>query len=154
MDQDEGADRRAGSSADFIGGIARVVGARRAAPLTGYCTVQPLPGERKTVELMAARTAPYRIAAQHHSKLHVVGQADRSDVAVTQRVRARRPSLGDAAAFSNVFITAHDAMITAGSFKAGESVIKQAMMASELLRTFVGIRTAASANPTSFSSSA
>ncbi len=87
MDHDESADRTARFAA-FVGDLASVVGARRAAPLTSYCTGLLLPGERKSVEPMAAQTGPSRTAAQHQSMLHVVGKADWSDAAVLAQVRA------------------------------------------------------------------
>ena len=46
-----------------------------------------LPGERKSVEPMAARTAPARTAAQHQSLLHFVGIATWSDEKVLAKVR-------------------------------------------------------------------
>jgi SRSO17 transposase len=46
-----------------------------------------LPGERKSVEPMAARTAPARTAAQHQSLLHFVGIAPWSDEQVLVKVR-------------------------------------------------------------------
>jgi len=46
-----------------------------------------MPCERKSVEPMAAITAPERTAAQHQSLLHFVGQAPRSD----EKVLARWP---------------------------------------------------------------
>ncbi len=46
-----------------------------------------LPAERKSVEPMAAMTAPTRTAAQHQSLLHFVGQAPWSDQAVLDKVR-------------------------------------------------------------------
>ena len=46
-----------------------------------------LPGERKSVEPMAARTAPARTAAQHQSLLHFVGVATWSDEEVLAKVR-------------------------------------------------------------------
>ena len=87
MDHEDGGSRAARFAA-FVGDLASVVGARRAAPLTSYCTGLLLPGERKSVEPMAAQTAPARTAAQHQSMLHVVGKADWSDAAVLERVRA------------------------------------------------------------------
>jgi SRSO17 transposase len=45
-----------------------------------------LPGERKSVEPMAARTAPARTAAQHQSLLHFVGVATWSDEKVLAKV--------------------------------------------------------------------
>jgi SRSO17 transposase len=46
-----------------------------------------LPGERKSVEPIAAKTAPARTAAQHQSLLHFVGIAPWSDEAVLAKVR-------------------------------------------------------------------
>ncbi len=46
-----------------------------------------MPAERKSVEPMAAMTAPARAAAQHQSLLHFVGQAPWSDAAVLTKVR-------------------------------------------------------------------
>jgi SRSO17 transposase len=46
-----------------------------------------LPGERKSVEPIAARTAPARTAAQHQSLLHFVGVATWSDEKVLAKVR-------------------------------------------------------------------
>jgi SRSO17 transposase len=48
----------------YVEGLASVVGhADRSGPLRDYCTGLILPGERKSVEPMAARTAPARTAA-------------------------------------------------------------------------------------------
>jgi SRSO17 transposase len=47
-----------------------------------------LPGERKSVEPIAAVTAPARVAAQHQSLLHFVAQGNWSDEAVLAKVRA------------------------------------------------------------------
>jgi SRSO17 transposase len=46
-----------------------------------------MPGERKSVEPMAAITAPARVAAQHQSLLHFVGQSQWSDEKVLSKVR-------------------------------------------------------------------
>jgi SRSO17 transposase len=46
-----------------------------------------LPGDRKSVEPMAAKTAPGRMAAQHQSLLHFVGVAQWSDERVLGKVR-------------------------------------------------------------------
>ena len=87
MDHEDVGSRTARFTA-FVGDLASVAGARRAAPLTSYCTGLLLPGDRKSVEPMAAQTSPTRTAAQHQSMLHVVGNADWSDAAVLERVRA------------------------------------------------------------------
>jgi SRSO17 transposase len=46
-----------------------------------------MPGERKSVEPMAALTAPARVAAQHQSLLHFVGQGKWSDEKVLAKMR-------------------------------------------------------------------
>jgi hypothetical protein len=61
--------------------------ADRIGPLRDYCTGLILPGERKSVEPMAAKTAPARTAAQHQSLLHFVGVASWSDEKVLAKVR-------------------------------------------------------------------
>ena len=61
--------------------------ADRVGPLRDYCTGLMLPGERKSVEPMAAKTAPARTAAQHQSLLHFVGVAAWSDEKVLAKVR-------------------------------------------------------------------
>jgi SRSO17 transposase len=53
--------------------------ADRAVPLHDYCLGLLMPGERKSVEPMAALTAPARVPAQHQSLLHFVGNAPWSD---------------------------------------------------------------------------
>jgi SRSO17 transposase len=49
--------------------------ADRVAPLRSYCTGLLLPGDRKSVEPMAARLCPERTSAEHQSLLHFVGQS-------------------------------------------------------------------------------
>src|SRR4029077_14142512 len=57
----------------FVEGLTSVIGhADRATPLRDYCVGLMMPGERKSVEPMAAITAPERTAAQHQSLLHFV----------------------------------------------------------------------------------
>ncbi|UVK50431.1 transposase [Mesorhizobium sp. AR02] len=46
-----------------------------------------MPIERKSVEPLAAVTAPSRVAAKHQSLLHFVGQAPWSDAALLEHVR-------------------------------------------------------------------
>jgi SRSO17 transposase len=61
--------------------------ADREGPLRDYCTGLILPGERKSVEPMAAITAPERVSAQHQSLLHFIGQGGWSDENVMGKVR-------------------------------------------------------------------
>jgi SRSO17 transposase len=61
--------------------------ADRAAPFQSYCAGLLLPGERKSVEPIAARVEPQRVQAAHQSLHHVVAKADWSDDAVLAAVR-------------------------------------------------------------------
>jgi SRSO17 transposase len=68
--------------------LAGVIGhADRVVPLRDYCTGLLLPGERKSVEPMAALTAPARTAPKHQSLLHFVANAPWSDDAVLTKIR-------------------------------------------------------------------
>ena len=61
--------------AAYVEGLASVIGHKdRIGPLRDYCTGLMLRCERKSVEPMAAVTAPSRTAAQHQSLLHFVGE--------------------------------------------------------------------------------
>ena len=60
----------------YVEKLVGVIGhADRVAPLRDYCLGLLMPGERKSVEPMAAVVAPARVAAKHQSMLHFVGQA-------------------------------------------------------------------------------
>src|SRR5712672_1005693 len=73
----------------YVEGLSSVIGhADRAGPLRDYCAGLMLPCARKSVEPMAAVTAPARTAAQHQSLLHFVGQASWSDEKVLAKVCA------------------------------------------------------------------
>ena len=73
--------------AAYVEGLVSVIGhADRAGPLHDYCVGLMLPGERKSVEPMAAKTAPARTSAQHQSLLHFVGVAAWSDEKVLTKV--------------------------------------------------------------------
>ncbi len=63
--------------------------ADRAAPFQSYCTGLLLPGERKSVEPMAARLEPERVQATHQSLHHLVAKADWSDEAMLTAVRSQ-----------------------------------------------------------------
>jgi SRSO17 transposase len=74
--------------AAYVEGLVSVIGHKdRAQPLRDYCTGLMLSGERKSVEPMAAVTAPARVAAQHQSLLHFVGEGRWSDERVLAKVR-------------------------------------------------------------------
>ena len=71
----------------YVAGLVAVIGhADRAEPLRDYCLGLLMPGERKSVEPLAAVTAPARVAAQHQSLLHLVANAPWSDAAVMAKV--------------------------------------------------------------------
>ena len=72
----------------YVEELVSVIGhADRARPLRDYCMGLVLPCERKSVEPMAAATAPARVAAQHQSLLHFVGEGGWSDEKVLAKVR-------------------------------------------------------------------
>jgi SRSO17 transposase len=74
--------------AAYVEALTDVIGhADRAAPLRAYCTGLLMPADRKSVEPIAAVTAPARVAAQHQSLLHFVANAPWSDAALLRRVR-------------------------------------------------------------------
>src|SRR3982074_3423399 len=73
--------------AKYVVGIASVIGhADRVRPLWDYCVGLMMPCERKSVEPIAALTAPKRVGAQHQSLLHFVNQAPWSDEKVSAKV--------------------------------------------------------------------
>lgn len=72
----------------YVEALASVIGhTNRVGPLKDYCIGLILPGERKSVEPMAAVIAPTRASAEHQSLLHFVGQSRWSDEAVLAKVR-------------------------------------------------------------------
>src|SRR6059058_3608401 len=78
------------SEARFLGyveALGAVLGhADRHQPMHDYCLGLLMPIERKSVEPMAAVTAPAQVAAKHQSLLHFVGNAPWSDTAMLARV--------------------------------------------------------------------
>jgi len=74
--------------AGYLNGLAQAAGHRdREGPLKAYCTGLLLPGERKSVEPMAARLSPSNVWRTHQSLHHLVADAPWSDEAVLRRVR-------------------------------------------------------------------
>jgi SRSO17 transposase len=70
----------------IVGGLGH---ARRAASAQAYCTGLLLPGERKSIEPMAARLEPAHVQAKHQSLHHVVAEADWDDAAMLAAVRTQ-----------------------------------------------------------------
>jgi SRSO17 transposase len=74
--------------AAYLDAIGAVLGhASRAAAARAYCTGLLLPGERKSIEPMAARIAPARVQAVHQSLHHVVAKAEWGDAVLLRAVR-------------------------------------------------------------------
>jgi SRSO17 transposase len=80
----DGADR----FAVYVGELTTVIGhADRAVPLKDYCAGLLATEGRKSVEPMAAATAPSGVSAQHQKLLHFVASAPWSDERVLAKVR-------------------------------------------------------------------
>ena len=74
--------------AAYLDGLAQAAGhVDRSDPLKSYCKGLLLPGERKSVEPMAARLAPDNVRRMHQSLHHLVADAPWSDEAMLERVR-------------------------------------------------------------------
>jgi SRSO17 transposase len=74
--------------AAYVEALASVLGhADRVEPLKDYCTGLLMDGERKSVEPMAEKVSPARVAAKHQSLLHFVSQSAWSDEAMLAKVR-------------------------------------------------------------------
>src|SRR5436309_2443365 len=68
-------------------GLAQAAGhADRAMPLKMYCAGLLLEGERKSVEPMAARLAPYNVRRMHQSLHHLVADAPWNDQEMLEQV--------------------------------------------------------------------
>jgi SRSO17 transposase len=90
MDLQDGIETSESRFAAYVETLASALGhADRVAPLKAYCTGLLLPGERKSVEPMAARVEPGRVQAAHQSLHHFVAKADWSDEAVLGVVREK-----------------------------------------------------------------
>jgi SRSO17 transposase len=74
--------------AAYMEGLANAAGhADRHTPLKNYCTGLLLPGDRKSVEPMAARLAPDDVRHMHQSLHHLVADAPWDDEAILAQVR-------------------------------------------------------------------
>jgi SRSO17 transposase len=83
----EGSEQRFAAYVEAI--ISALGHADRAVPFQSYCAGLLLPGQRKSVEPMAARLHPARVPAAHQSLHHFVAKAEWSDEAVLAAVRAQ-----------------------------------------------------------------
>ena len=76
--------------AAYIEGLARAAGHEdRQVPLKNYCKGLLLPGERKSIEPMAARLDPDNIQPMRQSLHHLVAKAPWSDNILLEEVRNR-----------------------------------------------------------------
>src|SRR3974377_326320 len=75
--------RRLAAYLDTLAGTPRH--ADRAVPFKAYCTGLLLPGERKSVEPMAARLAPDNVRRMHQSLHHFVADAPWDDEVLLDR---------------------------------------------------------------------
>lgn len=74
--------------AAYMDGLANAAGhVDRHIPLKKYCTGLLLPGERKSVEPMAARLAPDNVRRMHQSLHHLVADAPWNDQEMLEQVR-------------------------------------------------------------------
>ena len=74
--------------AAYIEGLATAAGHEdRQAPLKNYCKGLLLPGERKSIEPMAARLDPENIQPMRQSLHHLVAKAPWSDEVLLEQVR-------------------------------------------------------------------
>src|SRR4051794_27694305 len=74
---------------DYVERLGDTLGhADRRGPLRAYTTGLLLPGERKSVEPMAARLDPFRVGAAHQSLHHFVAKAAWDDAALLAAARA------------------------------------------------------------------
>jgi len=73
---------------NYVDGLSSCLGhADRVDPFLSYCTGLLLPGDRKSVEPMAARLRPDRTSATHQSLLHFVGYSPWDGEALLRSVR-------------------------------------------------------------------
>jgi len=72
-----------------MGGLATAAGHQdRQEPLKSYCKGLLLPGERKSIEPMAARLSPENVQAMRQSLHHLVAKAPWSDEGLLEQVRS------------------------------------------------------------------
>src|SRR4051794_20409330 len=73
---------------DYVERLGETIGhADRRGPLRAYATGLLLPGERKSIEPMAARVDPARVGAAHQSLHHFVAKAAWDDAGLLRAVR-------------------------------------------------------------------
>ena len=92
-----------------------------------------MPCERKSVEPMAAITAPKRTAAQHQSLLHFIGEGRWSDEKVLTKVREGAAGAGTPRADRSVDHRRHELSQERAAFGRGSStIVRRAWQAGQL----------------------
>ena len=82
------ADARIQRFREYVARLAQVLGhADRREPARAYLTGLCLPGERKSIEPMAARVDPRHVRARHQSMHHFVANAPWDEAAVLRVAR-------------------------------------------------------------------
>src|SRR5262245_22154615 len=119
----------------YVEGLTSVIGhADRAKPLRDYCLGLMMPCERKSVEPMAAITAPERTAAQHQSLLHFIGEGRWSDEKVLAKVRELvLPGPGTPRADRSLDHRRHELSQERAAFgRGGSTILRRAWQAGQL----------------------
>src|SRR6266404_6485236 len=105
--------------ATYVGTLTKVIGhADREGPLRDYCSGLLATEGRRSVEPMAAVTAPARVSAQHQKLLHFVANAAWSDELMLAKVREL--VVPSSASASGNRISGSNARITRASPCAGD----------------------------------
>ena len=74
--------------AEYVEHLSEVIGhVDRHGPLASYCTGLLLPGDRKSIEPMAARIAPDEVGSKHQSLHHFVAKAPWDEAGLLSAVR-------------------------------------------------------------------
>ena len=121
----------------YVEGLTSVIGhADRAKPLRDYCLGLMMPCERKSVEPMAAITAPERTAAQHQSLLHFIGEGRWSDEKVLAKVRELvLPELERRGPIEAWIIDDHELSQERAAFGRGGSTIVASLASRTIVRS-------------------
>ncbi len=99
--------------AAYMEGLAKAAGhADRETPLKNYCAGLLLPGERKSVEPMAARLATDNIQRMHPSLHHLVADAPWNDEEMLRPTQSASMGMPDAAQLGIVIATSIIALHT------------------------------------------
>src|SRR5215471_17524858 len=118
----------------YVEGLTSVIGhADRAKPLRDYCLGLMMPCERKSVEPMAAITAPERTAAQHQSLLHFIGEGRWSDEGSREGAGTGAAGPGTPRADRSLDHRRHELSQERAAFgRGGSTILRRAWQAGQL----------------------